>query len=129
MNHPLPPINHYTSRKEWEDACWKILTKSSEILTLFITARERHYLVMRAAVADRLREGKSYKKIGDELWLSPQTVSGIKKALQENGYRSYRERGKTERKKKSPNGGNTQKERRWRQGTPVKTKYGTVYLP
>jgi predicted transcriptional regulator len=55
---------------------------------------------MRAAALDRLSTGKSYSEIGEELWLSPQTVSGIKKAASEKSYKSYLERSKKGRKKK-----------------------------
>ena len=96
----LPPVSHCPSRKEWEMACWKKIVNSKELVELLITPSERHNLVMRAAVADRIISGKKYRQIADELWLSPQTISGIKKAINERAYRSYWVRSKTERKKK-----------------------------
>ncbi|MDP2696474.1 MAG: Trp family transcriptional regulator [bacterium] len=99
-NITLPPIKNYSSRSEWELACWQKIIASPKLLRLLVTARERHNLVMRAATIDRLITGKSYTQIGEELWLSPQTISGVKKALKEKGYRSYFERGKKERKKR-----------------------------
>jgi hypothetical protein len=36
--------------------------------------------------------GKSYREIGDSLWLSPQTISGIRKILDGEKYKSYTER-------------------------------------
>src|SRR3989344_6766466 len=96
----MPPINNYSSRKEWEAVCWKKILRSKNLLKLLITAHERRDLVMRAAAIDRILSGKSYNQIGEELWLSPQTVSGIKKALREKIYTSYLERSKKERQKK-----------------------------
>ena len=124
----LPSLNHYSSRKEWEDACWQKILKSKNLLKLLTTPNERHNLVMRAAVMDAINSGKKYREIAEELWLSPQTVSTIKKAIKESNYRSYRERGKTERKKKVYSAGPVSRRRKHR-GRPVRTKYGTIYLP
>ena len=124
----LPPIHYYPSRKEWEAACWEKISQNQDILHRITTAHERRDLVMRAATMDRLSRGKSYREIGRELWLSPQTVSGIKKALSEKIYASYLERSKKERKKKvysSPPTIHKSKP----SGMPRRTKYGTVYIP
>ena len=84
---------------------------------------------MRVAALDGLMFGKSYKDIGDELWLSPQTISGIKKVLKENNYRSYLERSKKERKKRrygsKPDISRSNNPRHL--GKAHKTKYGTIY--
>jgi len=124
----LPPLNCYSFRKEWEDACWQKILKSKDILKLLTTPNERHNLVMRAAVIDAINSGKKYREIAEELWLSPQTISAIKKALKENNYRSYRERGKIERKRKVYSPVLNTKRKRYR-GRPIRTKYGTIYLP
>jgi len=124
----LPPLDRYSSRQEWEDACWQKILKSEDFLKLLTTRNERHNLVMRAAIIDAINSGKKYREIAEELWLSPQTVSTIKKATKENNYRSYRERGKTERKKKVYSAGPISRRRKHR-GRAVRTKYGTVYLP
>ena len=126
----LPLIKNYSSRKEWEIACWRKILTSSELLNLLIAPNERYNLVLRAAALDGISSGKSYRKIGEELWLSPQTISSIKKALQEKNYRSYRERGKTDRKKKVYNSiPKRTPKKEWHEGTPRRTKYGTIYLP
>lgn len=124
----LPPVSCYPSRKEWEEACWKKIVKSEKLLDSLVTSYERRNLVMRAAVIDRLNSGKRQKEIAKELWSSPQTINSIKKALGEDGYRSYRERGKTERKKKLYSHHPSRKKRK-PHGRPVRTKYGTIYLP
>lgn len=123
----LPQIGRYRFRKEWERACWHKIRKSGELLELLVTPYERHNLVLRAVAIERIQSGKKYRQIAEELWLSPQTVSTIKKAMLGNSYRSYRQRGKVERKKKVYSYNAAQKERR-PSGKPVRTKYGTIYL-
>lgn len=125
----LPPIHNYTSRKEWETACWDTISKSKELLQLLITSYERHHLIMRAAALEGLGVGKSYRQIGRELWLSPQTISVIKKAISEKNYRSYLERSKKERKKKKYGSKIISVKSTRPRGTPRRTKYGTIYLP
>jgi len=121
----LPPVNCYTSRKEWERACWQKILKFKTLESL-VTSYERRNLVMRAAVMERINTGKKYRQIAEELWLSPQTISSMKKALSESRYRSYRERGKKERTRRvyTP----LAAPRRRPSGRPVRTKYGIVYL-
>ena len=95
------------TRKQWEARIWHACIRqaadlpANELLELFsiiTTPHERHSMLMRLAAIDRLTSGASYKQIGRELWLIPQTVSAIKRALKEKNYLSYNERGKTERK-------------------------------
>jgi len=123
----LPRIDDYASRSEWEAAAWPKIVASRELLQLLITLHERRDLVLRAAAAKALVSGKSYREIGDALWLSPQTISGIKKAIREQTYQSYLERSKTERKKKIYR---SIRERRPRRplGIRRRTKYGTIYM-
>ena len=126
----LPKIEKYSSRKEWEDACWNKILESNELkelLKLFTTSHERHDLITRIAALEKITSGKSYRKIGDELWLSSQTISGIKKAINENGYRSYLERSKKERKKKVYSHDRASSTKPKPKGRAHKTKYGTIY--
>ena len=62
----LSPISRYSSRKEWENACWGKILKSEELLGLLITPYERRNLVMRAAAIERLHAGKGYRQIAEE---------------------------------------------------------------
>lgn len=124
----LPLISDYSSRVEWENASWQKILSSKELLELLITASERHDLVMRAAALNRLIAGKNYKQIGDELWLSPQTISNIKKILREKSYQSYSERSKKERKKKKYSSDSKSSKSKLG-GMPRRTKYGTIYMP
>ncbi len=122
----LPLINHYSSRKEWESACWQKILKSENLLELLATSNERHNLVMRAAIMDGISSGKKYRELAGELWLSQQTISAIRKAIKENSYRSYRERGKTERKNKIYSF-RPKKKKEYR-GRRIRTKYGPMYV-
>ncbi|MFH0806480.1 MAG: Trp family transcriptional regulator [Candidatus Brennerbacteria bacterium] len=124
----IPSIGNYSSRAAWEAACWRKLAGSHALLDLFTTASERRDIVMRAAALDLLLAGRSYRTIGDELWVSPQTISGIKKGFKEKGYRSYLVRSKTERKKKQY--ASLYHPRSPRPlGMSRRTKYGTIYIP
>lgn len=126
----LPLINNYSSRQEWETACWQKILESKELLPLLITSHERRDLIMRAAAMDGLISGKSYRKIGKELWLSPQTISAIKKAINEKTYRSYLERSHKERKKKKYSSSPvSEKSKSKPYSRPHRTKYGTIYMP
>lgn len=122
----FPAISDHASRKEWEAACWEKVLESKDLLRLLVTAHERHDLVLRATALDSISAGKSYKQIGEELWLSPQTISSIKKTINEKSYRSYLERSKKERKKRAysyPKPGRPRPE-----GIPRRTKYGILYM-
>lgn len=123
----LPPLSRFSSRKQWEEACWEVISKSKKFLDIMTTPYERRNIVLRAAVLNCINSGKRYRQIGEELWLSPQTISSIKKSLGESRYKSYRERGKSERKRKIYSKNDIQKKGR-PSGRPVRTKYGTLYV-
>jgi len=124
----VPPIGNYLSRKEWENACWRKVSESKELLNTLTTSHERHNLAIRAAAIQGLASGKSYREISKELFISTQTVSSIKKALSEKTYRSYPERSEGKRKKKEHDFIPSRFKPKHR-GRPVRTKYGTIYLP
>ena len=124
----MPLLVDYSSRKAWEIVCWKEVIKSEELLQLLTTSYDRHNIVMRAVALDGLASGKSYREIGKEFWISPQTLSSIKKATDEKTYRSYLERSKKERKKRKYDGV-FEVRRRKPKGTPKRTKYGILYMP
>lgn len=123
----LPPIDSFSSRKEWETACWQKLLKSEELLKTLTTSYERHNIVMRAAVSDGFIAGKSYRRISKETQLSLQTIGVIKKAIRERNYRSYLERSKKERKKRKYSAYSVSAKRRLI-GTPRRAKHGTICL-
>ncbi len=125
----LPPLNAYSSRKEWEDACWRKIVASRELLQQLITSHERHDLVLRAVAMEGLASGKSYREIGKETWLSSQTISGIKKVFGGKEYRSYIERSKKERKTKKYNTSLFPTLSEKPRGRLQRTKYGTIRMP
>jgi len=88
----LPSLDAFQSRKEWEAACLNKVLETKGVLEILLTPKERHNLVIRAAAVESLASGKSYRQIGRELWVSPQTLSGLRKAVAENNYRSYASR-------------------------------------
>lgn len=128
IKNPLPPRNKFSSHKEWEEACWEKIIKSESLLALLTTANERRNIVRRAAIMELVNSGKGVRMISRELQIAVQTVNSIKKIAKEGGYKSYRERGKTERKKKVwsrfPSQKTKEPYRRYR-----RTKYGKVYVP
>ncbi len=90
------------SADEWSEFLWsKVLagivgSKSRQDVQKFLesilSARERKFLLRRLAILALLRSGKSYKEIGRILWVSPQTVSAIKKNFSGKAgqYKSHR---------------------------------------
>lgn len=122
----LPRADEYPSRKDWEEASWNIVKTFPELLDSIVTPYEKKAIAMRALALQCFEEGKSYRDISRELWLSLQTLSTIKKGAKEKKYRSYGDRGKTERKKRVYSPMN-RKRVKIRRGAPHKTKYGIVY--
>ena len=96
-------IKKFGSRKDWEEAAWRTFVRRisktkdyrelSRMLETSISRPERIKIVRRVMALARLGEGKSYRAIGRELWLAPQTISAIKKSFAEGQYKSKRTRG------------------------------------
>ncbi len=86
------------------------------------------YLYVRAATLKELVSGKGPRQISRELFISSQTINVIKKAMFENNYRSYLERSKKERKKKVYSIDRRPIRRKWPEGRPKRTKFGTIYV-
>ena len=99
--------------------------KSGKLLDSLVTPNERRNIVMRAAIVELISSGKGTRHISRELQISRQTISSVKKITKERSYKSYRERGKTERKKKvySSHPSKKKPHRYYR-----RTKYGKVYM-
>ena len=104
-----------------------MITDSKKIAELPMTLDERNKIVLRIAILERLQENKSYRDIEKELWISPQTISEIKRNAHGNNYRSYYERSKTERKRKLYHH-ETIPKKSMSDGRRVKTKYGTIHV-
>jgi hypothetical protein len=110
-----------------ETKYWRKLLNSPKLLNLLVSTKERRNLAIRAAALEQIISGKSYRKICESLFLSPQTVSGIKKALKEKRYKSYLERSKIERKTKESTFPTYRVPRE--RGLSFRTKYGRVRIP
>ena len=99
----LPLVTEFPSRKHWEAGVWEIIIiRLAEIknvpelkkaLELLLGQKERERLLYRALTISRLNKKLAYREIGRELWVSPQTISAVKKSLLENSYKSSYKRG------------------------------------
>lgn len=82
----------------WEELLSKLAnigTKSEirKILESLISDYEKKVILKRLAIIASVRMGKSYQEISEILWLSPNTISAIKKNILRNNqenYQSYR---------------------------------------
>ena len=124
----VSPIEHYSSRREWEEESWRKILESKELLSTLLTSYERRNLVIRAAALRGLALGKGQRQLSRELSISLQTINSVKKAIAGNKYQSYFERSKKERKKRKYSS-NPVLAKTKRRGRPVRTKYGTIYVP
>ena len=129
----FPPINSASSRKEWQKNIWKLLLANldTSVLNALLTESEKKNITMRAAAIERIMTGASYADIGKELWLSPQTISAIKKGVLEKQYTSHRIRSKATGKKKERGRDTNPKTLKYkhRTGHRIKTKYGSIRMP
>ena len=105
---PLP--KEFGSRREWEARVWRTIiegiarassAKEVELLLgSLITAHEKKQMVKRVAAMSFLAQKKSYREIGRILWLSPQTVSAIRKSMLDGeDYKSRYARTKKEKRR------------------------------
>ena len=112
-NLPIPSINKFNSRKEWEDYVWLVLIKEivksnsikklEKMLGMLLTGHEKKQMIKRASAISLLKQGKSYSEIGEVLWLSPTTISAIRKSLRtKEGYVTRYMRNKKPEKKQKP---------------------------
>jgi len=92
-------INKFKSRKDWSRHAWSEIIgniKNPELsaaLDSLLSSYEKENIVKRLTAMALIRQGKSYKQIGEELWLSPTTICSLKKVLgsgSKKDYQSYR---------------------------------------
>lgn len=106
---PAPLIDKFKSRKEFDGYVWNQIVENlaktlsprdiERSLTMLTTASERKQITRRAAALELLKQGKSYNEISKALWLSPTTISAIRKSLRGGkGYVSGYGWGNTRRK-------------------------------
>jgi uncharacterized protein YerC len=64
--------------------------EAEQLLNILMTAQERETIARRLGVISLIKKGFSYKRISEKLWVSPVTISTIKKSILGNsGYKSY----------------------------------------
>ena len=88
--------------EEWQETLWNNLLEKlvklesknelQKVLEGLLAEDEKKMILRRLAAAVLIREGVSYRKIGEMLWISPATISSIKKnmLLKNNSHRSHR---------------------------------------
>ncbi|OGZ01916.1 MAG: hypothetical protein A2946_02670 [Candidatus Liptonbacteria bacterium RIFCSPLOWO2_01_FULL_53_13] len=106
MKIPLPKVEDFETRKQWEESAWREFvawcTKSEPklvriLLDSIVSPSERHRIVKRAVAVERIHDGVSYRAIGRELWITNQTISSIKKSLASHSYESNWKRAESQR--------------------------------
>src|SRR3989344_4262956 len=109
----IPSVNKFKSRKEWGKYVWSVLIKEmaksnsikelEKILDVLLTSHEKQQMIRRASAVSFLKQGKSYREIGQILWLSPNTINAIRKSIRtQEGYVSHYMRNKKSKKKQKP---------------------------
>lgn len=97
----MEEVSKFKSRKEWEDFIWlKFLeraekTKSNKQLKNFLdgllSVNEKKLIIKRLTALAMIKAGKTYKEIEEVLWISPSTISALKKSVEKrSGYQSNR---------------------------------------
>jgi len=95
----MKKLEGFKSRKEWENylierflEIIKKIDSPKEIaifLNKLLSNEEKNIISRRLAAIALLKEGKTYKEISEILWISPATISAIKKSiLNSKNYRS-----------------------------------------
>lgn len=91
-------IGKFKSRKDWEAYLWEMVLKNIEklssknelrsFLNALLSKTEKKNITRRLIVISLLKQGKTYKEISEILWISPGTISAVKKSLL--NYKSYK---------------------------------------
>ncbi len=93
----MKKLEQFKSRREWEDFIWdKVVdglveagskSKVNETLNKLIGEYEKKLILRRLTAILLIKDGLSYSQIGEILWVSPSTISAIKKSLSgKSGY-------------------------------------------
>ncbi len=81
----------FESRKDWEDFIWEEFAQTllglnskkqiTGLLNSVISKKEKNFIIKRLIAIQLINQGKSYSEISRILWISPNTISSIKKCL------------------------------------------------
>ncbi len=91
----------FKNRKEWKEFVWLSFLEElqrvnsekqfKELLESVLSAKEKNLIINRLIAAALIKENKTYREIGEILWLSPNTISAIKQSLLKKSiYSGYR---------------------------------------
>ncbi|MDP3052826.1 MAG: Trp family transcriptional regulator [bacterium] len=114
----MKKISEFKSRKEWEDFLWSKFLENAErarsekqlknFLDNLLSANEKKLIIKRLTALAMIKAGKSYKEIEEILWISPSTISALKKSIEkQSGYQSnryYAKKSKSEKIEKHKKG-------------------------
>lgn len=130
----IPQVSDYPDRATWEKDAWLLLIKQLKfiksfselisILAVIISPRDQRSILRRAAAIHRIESGVSYSKIGFELWLAPQTIAALRRALAHKTFKSYAEFSKKNRRRKVMASLSSKPNRA--SGRIRKTKFGSI---
>ena len=109
----MEEISKFKSRKEWEGFIWLKFLENAEkaksdkqlknFLDGLLSVNEKKLIIKRLTALAMIKAGKSYKEIEEVLWVSPSTISALKKSVfQRSGYQSnrhYAEKSRDEKRK------------------------------
>lgn len=91
--------NKNISRKEQADLVWSKLLKDIKnpelaiLLNALLSQYEKDIIANRLVAISLIKQGKTYKEIGEELWLSSSTIRSLKRMLENKSateYQTYR---------------------------------------
>lgn len=87
----MEKIFKFKSKKEWGESAWLNFLKDikktksekelKELLNILISAKEKNFITRRLMAVYLIKQGKSYREIGNILWISPTTISAIKRSV------------------------------------------------
>lgn len=87
-------LSKFKSRKEWETAIWekflenirrsKSEQKFKEFFNSLLSASEKKIIINRLIAISLIAQGKTYRQIREVVWVSPNTISALKKMLKKH---------------------------------------------
>jgi len=97
----MKELKEFKSRQEWEKFIWQEIIKTlsqtksqrelSSVLSRLLSNYEKRMMIRRFIAKELNGSGKTYREIGELIWISPSTISAIKKnLLAARGHRSSR---------------------------------------
>ncbi len=109
----MKEVSEFKSRKKWEENIWqrflenidKAVSKSEiiKLLDNLLSPNEKKLISKRLAAMALIKAGATYMEAGRILWISPSTISALKKSVykaakyQSNRY--YTEKSRSEKRK------------------------------